>query len=814
MRYFLEEGGCLVVAKTSGGLETIHVAAKERPDVLVLHEWIAAEWGGGYVAAVHGVSPLTRVVVVTASPEEAWSGPGRGADVFVEEWIGIQDLEFVLYKLQRPAPSEPAQVASGSKAVSATVTLATLKGAKHPTSRTSGDGRRPGRTWIAAAAAALILLVLFLGSGLVHIDRGPTSTSAGAAASLRNVDLALAVLVSKIRAGAPPELVLAAAHRLNQARAAAIKAGADIRDLDQAIASQLSSLLTTLPHGVAAKVGAILPTVPILLLPGRTTVEATSSRGAVVTYSAAACSHRRCHPTGVTCAPPSGSVFPLGPTTVVCSVTVADVTSSGSFPFVVQDTTAPTLALANAAAEATGPDGATVIYSAQASDTVDGTVAPVCSSASGTTFPLGSTTVTCSATDSRGNTSWGSLTVNVQDTTAPDLNIPADIVAEATSGSGRAVGFSASAQDIVEGSVLVTCDAASGDTFQVGTTTVTCSTTDAHGNSTRGSFTITVVDTTPPILNLPEDPTVEATGPDGAAVDFSTSAIDVVDGSVPVACDAASGDMFPVGTTTVTCSTTDAHGNPARGSFTITVEDTKPPILNLPKDRTVAATGPHGAAVDFSTSATDVVDGSIPVTCDATSGDRFPLGTTTVNCSATDAHGNTARGSFNITVEVDTTPPTLNLPGDLKVEATGPNGAAVDFSTSAIDVVDGSVSVTCDAASGDTFPLGTSTVNCSATDTHGNTARGSFDITVVDTTAPAIDAHPDITVTAQDSIGAVVNYTPPATHDVVDGDGVATCSPLPGTIFPIGDTIVTCTATDAAGNQSTPTTFVVHVIGN
>jgi hypothetical protein len=146
------------------------------------------------------------------------------------------------------------------------------------------------------------------------------------------------------------------------------------------------------------------------------------------------------------------------------------------------------------------------------------------------------------------------------------------------------------------------------------------------------------------------------------------------------------------------------------------------------------------------------------------------------------------------------------------VAATGPNGAVVDFSASATDVVDGSVPVTCDANSGDTFALGTTTVNCSATDRHGNTATGSFNITVVDTTPPTIDAHPDITVTAQDSTGAVVNYTPPATHDIVDGDGVATCSPPPGTLFSIGDTTVTCTATDAAGNQATPVTFVVHVV--
>jgi hypothetical protein len=658
MRYFLEEGGCSVVAMTSGGLETIHVAAEERPDVLVLHERIAAEEDVGYVAAVHEVSPLTNVVVVTSSPEEAWSGPARGADMFLLEWIGIQDLEFVLNKLHRPVPSESAQVATGLKRESAAVGLATLNGGPNPTSRTPprqkpGDGRRPGRTWIAAAAAALILLVLFLGSGLIHIDRQGPKSSTAATASLRNVHLALAVLVSKIRAGAPPEEILDAARSLSKARAAAIRSGADISDLDDLIASQLSPLLTRLPHRVASAVGVILPRVPILRLPGKIKAEATSPGGAIVTYSAHACSHGRCRSTGVICTPGSGSLFSLGPTSVACSLTETRFPVSGVFDVLVQDTIAPTLALSNATAEATGPDGAVVIYAAEASDTVDGTVVPACSPASGATFLVGSTTVTCSATDSHGNTHVGSLTVDVQDSTAPDLNLPADR-------------------------------------------------------------------------------NVEATGPAGAAVDFSTSATDLVDGSVPVTCDATSGDTFPLGTTTVNCSATDTHGNPARDSFTISVGDTTPPDLNLPQDRTAEATGPNGAAVDFSTSATDLVDGSVPVTCDATSGDTFPLGTTTVNCSATDAHGNTARGSFNITV--------------------------------------------------------------------------------VDTTAPAIDAHPDITVTAQDIAGAVVNYTPPATHDVVDGDGVATCSPLQGTTFPIGDTIVTCTATDATGNHATPTTFVVHVI--
>jgi len=104
-------------------------------------------------------------------------------------------------------------------------------------------------------------------------------------------------------------------------------------------------------------------------------------------------------------------------------------------------------------------------------------------------------------------------------------------------------------------------------------------------------------------------------------------------------------------------------------------------------------------------------------------------------------HGtNFARGGLiSLTkVATDTTPPVLSLPGNLVVEAIGPSGATVSYSASATDDVDGSVPVTLSPASGSTFPLGTTTVNASATDAAGNTSTGSFTVTVRDTTAPVI----------------------------------------------------------------------------
>src|SRR5437660_1216492 len=74
-------------------------------------------------------------------------------------------------------------------------------------------------------------------------------------------------------------------------------------------------------------------------------------------------------------------------------------------------------------------------------------------------------------------------------------------------------------------------------------------------------------------------------------------------------------------------------------------------MLHLPADITaLAASGTGATTVTYSATATDVVDGSDPVTCSSPSGSTFLLGTTTVTCSSRDAHGNTATGSFHVNV--------------------------------------------------------------------------------------------------------------------------------------------------------------------
>ena len=178
--------------------------------------------------------------------------------------------------------------------------------------------------------------------------------------------------------------------------------------------------------------------------------------------------------------------------------------------------------------------------------------------------------------------------------------------------------------------------------------------------------------------------------------------------------------------------------------------DTTPPtLINLPADITEEATGPAGAQVSWQApTATDVNPAHPIVSCSPASGSTFALGTTTVNCSATDAANNTANGSFTVKVQDTTSPSITNVPSDITAEATSSAGATVTFTKpTATDIVDGDLSsdkVSCDPVSGSPFPLGTTTVTCTATDNAGNTASGSFDVIVKGATEQVTDLQDDL----------------------------------------------------------------------
>ena len=184
--------------------------------------------------------------------------------------------------------------------------------------------------------------------------------------------------------------------------------------------------------------------------------------------------------------------------------------------------------------------------------------------------------------DSHGNPSPpATFPVKVVDTTPPTITVAASVDAEATGPSGALVDYPATASDLVDGTVLPTCTPASGSLFVLGSTTVTCNAVDSHGNPSHAAFPVKVVDTTPPVITVPAPIVVQADSSSGAVVAYGVTAVDLVDGPVAAACLPASGSLFVVGTTTVTCNAKDAKNNAAAPkSFTVKV--TAPPVVPGP----------------------------------------------------------------------------------------------------------------------------------------------------------------------------------------------------------------------------------------
>ncbi len=170
---------------------------------------------------------------------------------------------------------------------------------------------------------------------------------------------------------------------------------------------------------------------------------------------------------------------------------------------------------------------------------------------------------------------------------------------------------------------------------------------------------------------------------------------------------------------------------PITGGETIQLDvDEEPPTIDTPADITVPTdSGVSTAVVDYSDPPADDNVGVTDVSCIPPSGSTFPLSTTTVDCTASDAAGNTADASFTVTV-VDEEPPELTTPDDITVDAEDPFGTLITYLVSATDNAEPPPTISCSPESGTVFSIGTTTVDCTATDAADNQSTDSFDVTV------------------------------------------------------------------------------------
>jgi sugar lactone lactonase YvrE len=339
------------------------------------------------------------------------------------------------------------------------------------------------------------------------------------------------------------------------------------------------------------------------------------------------------------------------------------------------------------------------------------------------------------ATDTCGNTGSISQIITVNDTTPPFIDCPSTVTVNVDPGKCTASNVnlgSPTAGSSCAGSVALANNAPA--VFSKGTTVVTWTATDPCGNKATCAQSVVVVDNQAPTISCPAPVTVSCAS---AVPPVNTGSVTASDncGSVTVS---FVGDI----TTNQTCANrytvlrtyraTDASGNSATCTQTITVNDTTPPTITAPSDVTTFTDPGQCSASNValgSPTASSFCGDAVTVTNNAPA--VFPKGITQVIWSATDSCGNSAAATQNVLV-VDNQPPAIVCPGNILASAVDSNGATVTFLVTATDNCDSNLTVNCSPVSGSEFAVGTTPVNCAVVDSSGNSNTCSFSVTVVD----------------------------------------------------------------------------------
>lgn len=433
---------------------------------------------------------------------------------------------------------------------------------------------------------------------------------------------------------------------------------------------------------------------------------------------------------------------------------------------------------------------------------------------SGSVFPVGTTTITYTATDKNGNSSSCSFNVTVKDNEKPVISA-ADQTQIADAGLCSAV-VTVTAPTATDNCAVVslindfnTTADASG-TYPVGTTNVIWTAKDAAGNFATYTQKITVNDTElPTVVTKNFTAQLDALG-------VATIQVSDIDDNSSDNCgidtrtlDVSSFTCLNLGANTVNLEVTDIHGNVSSASATVTVEDKMAPIVVV-KNITVQLDAAGNATIQ----ASDIDDNSsdncgiATIELDITSFTCANLGQNTVKLKVTDNSGNFDTKDAIVTVE-DIIAPTVAAKNiTVQLDATGV------VTIQATDVNDNSTDncgITAWTVSPDTFScanIGDNTVTLTATDASGNSSSATAIVKIENKILPnVLTKNITIALNASGNVSIV-----PA--DVNNGStfscGTPTLvvSPNTFTCANIGSNLVTLTATDAYGNVSSKTATV------
>ena len=271
------------------------------------------------------------------------------------------------------------------------------------------------------------------------------------------------------------------------------------------------------------------------------------------------------------------TLFPLGSSTIIWTA----IDNNGNSAFATQqvdvvDTTPPTISsISDIIVEAVVPyDNIIELQAPSASDILG--VDSITNDAP-EFFPIGETIVAWTATDVSGNTASVEQKITIFDTMYPVLQIPGDIVVEATSLDQNEV-YLGEATATDNGEIASVTNNAP-DVFPLGETIVTWTALDSSNNFSSLTQLVTVIDTTAPEISSPVDMTLEATSVDANIVNLDSPTVsDIQDFIIYV----IAPDVFPVGETTVTWTAVDTSGNSASATQIVTIVDTTSPELTMP----------------------------------------------------------------------------------------------------------------------------------------------------------------------------------------------------------------------------------------
>src|SRR5213078_1223018 len=473
--------------------------------------------------------------------------------------------------------------------------------------------------------------------------------------------------------------------------------------------------------------------------------------------------------------------------------------------------------------------GVTVRDACSASNAITLTQSP----AAGTLVGLGAHSITVTATDAAGNSATCSTTLTVSDATVPTVSCSAIPPISANDTCQAAVpnvlaGVTVSDACSASNAITLTQSPAAGTLVGLGAHSITVTATDAAGNSATCSTTLTVSDATVPTVSCSAIPPISANDTCQAAVPNVLAGVTVSDAcsasnAITLTQSPAAGTLVGLGAHSITVTATDAAGNSATCSTTLTVSDATVPTVSCSAIPPISANDTCQAAVPNVLAGVTVSDAcsasnAITLTQSPAAGTLVGLGAHSITVTATDAAGNSATCSTTLTVS-DATVPTVSCSAIPPISANDTCQAALPNVLAGVTVSDAcsasnAITLTQSPAVGTLIGLGTHSIIVTATDAAGNSATCSTTLTVSDATVPTVSCPAIPPISADGTCQAAVpNILAGVTvSDACSASSAITLtqSPAAGTLVGLGAHSITVTATDAAGNSATcSTTFTV-----